>query len=297
MLPTEVIFVYYVLVFVLGTFIGSFLNLISDRVLTGETFVRGRSHCDHCKKTLEPKNLVPVLSFLIQGGKCDKCKTKLSWYYPASEMLTGVLFIYAAFLSTIFLSPTPKNLVSFLFLIGVFCFFTIMLLTDAKEFIIPDKVVFAAIAFVMVFLILTYSFDIVSLYLKFSHDSFGAYLIKSGYWTSQVFAVLKAFGLIIMSSFAIAGFFLFLVLITRGRGMGAGDIKLGFLLGLVNGFPLNIIAIFLGFVLGAVYSLFLIVFRKTTIKDTIAFGPFLILGSLICLLYGSIILNWYIHLL
>jgi leader peptidase (prepilin peptidase)/N-methyltransferase len=75
--------------------------------------------------------------------------------------------------------------------------------------------------------------------------------------------------------------------------MGYGDVKLGFLIGLVNGFPFGIIAIFLGFTLGAVYSLSLIAFKKKTMKDTIAFGPFLIMGSLLTFLFGPALWEWY----
>ena len=276
---------------------GSFLNLVSDRIITGEPILFGRSHCDFCKKVLKPKNLVPLFSFIFQRGKCEKCGFRLSLYYPVSEVLTGGLFLYAAYLSTVLVSTSAKNIVSFLFLATVFSLFAIMLLTDAKHFIIPDKIVFLAIAFVLMYIASTYIFDLINLHLKLSNDTFGVYLIKAGYWDMQVLSGVKSFGLIITSSLAIAGFFLLLVLLTKGQGMGAGDIKLGFLIGLVNGFPINIIAVFLGFVLGAVYSVFLITFGKTTLKDTIAFGPFLILGSLICLLYGPTILNWYLNLL
>jgi prepilin signal peptidase PulO-like enzyme (type II secretory pathway) len=88
-------------------------------------------------------------------------------------------------------------------------------------------------------------------------------------------------------------FFLLLVWATKGRGMGWGDVKLGFLIGLVNGFPYGFEAIFFGFVFGAIYSLVLILLKKKTVKDTIAFGPFLILGSVFVLIWGERILNWY----
>ncbi len=78
--------------------------------------------------------------------------------------------------------------------------------------------------------------------------------------------------------------------------MGFGDVKLGFLIGLVNGFPFGIFSIFLGFVIGAVYSLLLMAVKKKTMKDTIPFGPFLIIGSVITLLFGPAIWEWYSNL-
>ena len=91
-------------------------------------------------------------------------------------------------------------------------------------------------------------------------------------------------------------FFLSLIKITRGMGMGGGDVKLGFLIGLFNGFPVNIIAIFVGFLSGALVSLVLVLLKKRSMKDTIAFGPFLIFGSILSLVFGQQILNWYIGL-
>ena len=78
--------------------------------------------------------------------------------------------------------------------------------------------------------------------------------------------------------------------------MGGGDVKLGFLIGLFNGFPHNILAVFLGFLLGSLYSGFMILLNKKSLKDTIAFGPFLILGSIISFIWGQEIIFWYLNL-
>src|SRR4051812_8717722 len=78
--------------FILGVFFGSFLNVLADRLSRDENFITGRSYCEYCRHTLSFLDLIPLLSFLFLFGRCRYCKKKLSWYYPFSELLTGVLF-------------------------------------------------------------------------------------------------------------------------------------------------------------------------------------------------------------
>ena len=292
----QVATVYYILLFIAGTFFGSFLDLVSDRLISGEKLVFGRSKCDFCKKVLGIKNLMPIFSFVAQKGKCSFCKKRISLYYPFSEVLAGLLFVIAGYLSNFMQISDLSSFLAFLYYAILFCFFAVMFLTDLKFCLIPDAVVIPAIMFVFVSNIGIRVFDIYNLYHRLSADKFGAYLIKSGYWNNQLVYSAKDFGYVILSSVLISLFFLFLVWITKGKGMGLGDVKLGLLVGLVNGFPLNIIAIFLGFVIGAVYSLVLMSLGKKSLKDTVAFGPFLIIASLVTLTYGSNLLNWYVNL-
>ncbi|MFC1700223.1 prepilin peptidase [Patescibacteria group bacterium] len=288
--------IYYLVLFILGTFFGSFLNVISDRLPKKESVLFGRSKCDFCKKKLKPKHLIPLLSFLFQRGKCGYCKKRLTFLYPLSEALTGFAFVGAAYLSGLLVHTDFASIFGLLFYILVLSFYIVMFLTDYKECLIPDVIVFPAIIFVLVSLVATRAIDLFTLYKRLSGETFGTYLIKAGYFDKQLWYAAKDVGYILVSALIISLFFYFLVWVTKGKGMGGGDVKLGFLIGLVNGFPHNIVAIFLGFVLGAVYSLLLIGIRKKTLKDTIAFGPFLITASLITLFYGADILNWYINL-
>jgi prepilin signal peptidase PulO-like enzyme (type II secretory pathway) len=130
-------------------------------------------------------------------------------------------------------------------------------------------------------------------YFRLKDDTFGAYLLQAGYLKVQLFTIFQRLGVIILSSFVIALFFAMLVYLTKGRGMGGGDVRMGFFIGIFNGFPYNIIAIFMGFVLGAFVSLILVVTKRKTLKDTVPFGPFLILGSLIALVWGQQIWHFY----
>ena len=179
----------------------------------------------------------------------------------------------------------------------VFSFYEILLLADLKYLLIPDKVVLPAIVFVALFHLSSTALNLYEYRNRLQNDDFGRYLLRAGFFENQVGVALRGLGFNFISAIAIALFFLLIVWITRGRGMGGGDIRLGLLVGLVNGFPYNLLAVFLGFFIGAVVSIVLILTKKKTLKSIVPFGPFLILGSLICLAWGSEILNWYFNLL
>ena len=180
---------------------------------------------------------------------------------------------------------------------AVACFFIIITLSDLKYRLIPNRVVYPAIAFVLLFMILAIAANAGYSYYYLRNDEFGKYLIESGFWTNQLVAVAKSFGISLLSSLAVALFFWFLIFITKGKGMGGGDVKLAFLVSIFNGFPQNIVAVFAGFVLGALFSFVLILLGKKTMKDTLPFGPFLVLGSVLAFVYGQQILDWYLSLL
>ncbi len=288
---------YYILLFILGLFVGSFLNVIADRSIVDETFIKGRSRCDNCKKTLSAKDLIPVFSYLFLQGKCRYCKIKLSIWYPLAEIMTGILFTGSAYISQVFTDFSIHSLFLFIFLITVSSFYMILFLSDAKYKLIPSNVIYTSIIAVFIFLIIIQGYTLFSTYRSLKIDEFGQYLIKAGYFNAQLIESAKYFGILLASSLGLGAFFWFLVWITRGKGMGDGDITLAVLIGLVNGFPNNILAIFLGFLFGAVFSLPLVLFKTKGLKDTIAFGPFLLIGSAVAFIWGSRILDWYLQYL
>ena len=286
----------YFLFFALGTVFGSFLNLVSDRIISGSSILFGRSVCDYCRNPLNPKNLVPLFSYFFQRGKSACCKKSLSWSYPLSEFMTGAAFLFSAYYSKVLINFSFSNLLVCLYLISVLSFFIVLFFTDAKHRLLPDKIVYTAIFVTLLFILILYLVDLKIYYDTLQIGTFGQYLIKAGFWKNHLFLVLKQFMVLIASSFFISFFFMALIFITKGRGMGGGDVKLGFLIGLFNGFPGNVLAIFLGFLFGSLYSLLLISLKKKSIKDTIAFGPFLILGSVVAFVWGEQIIRWYLGL-
>ncbi|HLB51976.1 hypothetical protein A3F07_03330 [candidate division WWE3 bacterium RIFCSPHIGHO2_12_FULL_38_15] len=285
--------VYYILIFFVGAIFGSFLNLVSDRLPFEKPFLKGRSKCESCSKLLSPKELVPLLSYIFIKGKCLSCKTKLSHIYFISELFTGLGFIGIAYWTKLFDNFSIENILNFLYLSAIYCFYVTLFLTDLKFRLVPNKIVYTGIVFVILFQLAVSVFNLMVLRSGLLSDTFGVYLYKAGYFDNQVLYLLRDFGFNIVSSFAISLFFLFLIFITKGRGMGGGDVTLGFLIGMVNGFPNNILAIFLGFIIGAVVSVVLVLIKIKTIKDTIPFGPFLILGSIVAYVYGTAVLDWY----
>ncbi len=261
--------------FSIGLFVGSFLNVIIDRLPRKETIFKGRSHCESCKKELAWYDLIPLLSFLMLKGKCRYCRAKLSFFYPTIEFSTGILFalIYAFvnFQFSIFnfqsinqfLIPNSsiinqQSLISLAYYLFIVSSFIVVFFSDLKYGIIPDKVVFPAI-------ILSLSYSLI---------------INP---QSLIINLISGLGAFV--------FFLILFLITRGKGMGFGDVKLAFLLGLILGFPKIILALYLAFLTGAILGIILILWKKKkSIKETIPFGPFLIIGSLAALFWGELII-------
>jgi len=254
--------VFYAFCFIFGLFVGSFLNVVADRLVSGESIWFGRSHCDFCQKILGAIDLVPVLSFFSTFGLCRYCKQKLSITYPLSEVLTGGMFLLSAFSARVFVGDFyigGRSLLMFAYFVIVSCFYIIIFLADAKYQIIPTKVVVPAIIFV------------------------GAFYLILGFEIADL-----------ISAFSLGGFFWGLYIVTKGKGMGFGDVRLALLIGLFNRFPNNVLAIFMSFISGAVFSVILMIFGKKGMKDKIAFGPFMLLGSVLAFILGDVFFSWYL---
>lgn len=287
----------FILIFIAGLFVGSFLNVVADRVSHGKSPLKGRSKCDYCSEDLRTKDLVPLLSYVWLKAKCRYCDKKLSYYYPISEFITGFAFVSIAYYLRVFSQASPFIWLNFTYMAAVASFLIIIFLADVKYKIIPNKVVYPAILFLLIFMIGSFTFIALSSYYQMKADPFGKYLLEVGYWSDQMTFLLRSLGLTIASAIAIAAFFWLLIWVTKGKGMGGGDVKLAFLIGLINGFPLNIVAVVLAFVIGAAFSGILMVLKKKGMRDVIPFGPFLILGSVLAFIFGQQIFNWYITFL
>jgi leader peptidase (prepilin peptidase) / N-methyltransferase len=290
---TATLFSLYLFIFLIGLFVGSFLNVVADRVVRGEKFLTGRSHCDFCNTVLKVVDLVPVFSFLSTGGRCRYCERKLSIAYPLSEVFTGLLFVMAASLANLGVGFSAKSLVVFGYYVVVFSFYIVIFLADIKYQLIPNKVVVPGIVFVLLgglFFRVWEFFDLRS------SVSEGALLRGSEYVQNVAGQYLSSWGFSILIAAAIGGFFWFLFAITRGKGMGFGDVRLAFMIGLFNVYPNNILAIFSAFVLGSVFGVGLMLLGGKGMKDKIAFGPFMVVGSVVALVFGDLFFKWYLGL-
>lgn len=295
--------------FILGTILGSFVKALADRSLAGKTF-RGRSYCASCKHTLQWYDLLPVFSYLMLSGKCRYCHKKIPVEYLLVEVVMGVLIGFLFFLYSDNLNFLIYNLNSnfkFQILISLFdllfkTFFisvlAVLFLTDLKEMFIPDRIVIPAIVISIIFIIFITIIKIIFLYYSLTLTPLGRNLLPPHTDFFQRHALITAEPLIgsILMGFLIGGFFMALIIITKGKGMGGGDVKLGAFMGLGLGFPNSLVALISAFLIGAIFSLVLIMRGKKHFKDSIAFGPFLVLGSLLALFWGQQITDWYLHL-
>jgi leader peptidase (prepilin peptidase)/N-methyltransferase len=252
------IFILYFLVFIFGTAIGSFLNVVVDRIPRNESLVKTRSHCEHCRRTLGWKDLVPVVSYLVLKGKCRYCHVHIGYYYPIVEALTGLLFVIttASLLTGMHSWPTDIGaLLIWLYFYYLIASLVAIFFTDFKYGIIPFKIVlFISIASVF-------------------------YAFSTPFFLNHMF-----------TAFVVFGFFFLLFLITRGKGLGFGDVVYAFLMGLILGYPKIVVGLYVAFLTGAIVSLILVWTGKKRLKGgSIPFGPFLVSGTLIGLFWGQII--------
>ena len=262
--------IFYFIFFLFGLAVGSFLNSIIYRLQTGETFLFARSCCPHCKHILDSRDLIPVLSFLILSRKCRYCQKPISLQYPLVELATGILFILIFnFQFSIFNECPISNFqfLIFLYYLLIACFLIIIFVYDLKHFIIPDKVIYPAIGIACLYNIYQLTIN-----------------------NQQL--VINSF----LSALGATAFFLVIVLISGGKWMGIGDIKLAFLIGLFLGWPNILVVLFLSFFIGGLIGAGLIISGKKTLKSEVPFGPFLVSGTFIALFWGRELINWYLNL-
>jgi len=255
------LFVLYIALtlFIFGIFIGSFLNVLIDRLSTERPFIKERSECESCHHMLHPKDLIPLFSYLALRGRCRYCKEKIPSRLFLIELLTGVTFLGIGFT---YLTISIPLMIYMLF---VFCIFIVVFFADLQYGIIPNLMV----------LLLTV----------------GSILYRSIYEPTTLLTA-------IISAIVVCAFFLALLLVTRGRGMGMGDVKFAFALGLLLSYPGILIGMYGAFLTGAAISLILILWGKKKLKkSTIPFGPFMVLGAAVALLYGTKIYDYVMRVL
>lgn len=289
--------------FLLGLVLGSFCLVLADRSLTKQSFW-GRSYCPHCKRNLRWYDLFPILSFILLRGHCRYCRKVIKIEYLVVEVvmgfLVGVLFVLE-FQNFPLFSDFFKLTIFFLDLLFKTFFIVVLaslFLTDLKKMLIPDRISLPAIWISLIFMSGITIYKVGYLYYYLSQSEIGRLLLPphSPYFQRHAAVIAQPLVGSILSGLGIACFFTLLIIITRGKGMGGGDVKLGALIGLALGFPLSLVALVLSFFTGAVLSIFLIIAGKKHFGQTIPFGPFLVLGSLISLFWGNQIMDWYFAL-
>ena len=230
---------------ILGLVFGSFITALSYRYPRSISIAKGRSSCPKCKNQISWCDNVPLLSYLVLGGRCRYCKKHISIRYPLIELVTGIGFVLIGL-----------NI----FQLIILCILEIIFIIDWENQIIPD--IFIYIGIVVVIFNLKFS-----IYNQFS-----------------IFNLLLA-------GFTSASFLLLIHLITKGKGMGLGDVKFAVLGGMIVGLPLSPVWLFVAFLTGAIIGIILILGGNAGLKSKIAFGPFLVISIPITLLCGQKILD------
>jgi prepilin signal peptidase PulO-like enzyme (type II secretory pathway) len=279
-----------IFVFIFGLCIGSFLNCVIYR-LESEKTLAGRSFCPHCKHTLAWYDLVPVFSYLFLFGKCRYCRRNISFQYPVVELFTATLFILVFnFLGIVWtLDVGIWDLASLVFLLYIASVLVVIFVYDLKHYLIPDKILLPAIVIAFIYKVF--------MALEFSNwDLIRNLKLEIGNSASLLNLALA----VVVAS----GFFFLIWLVSKGRWMGFGDVKLAVLMGLLLGFQNVLVALFLAFFLGAIIGVILMAFpfdtaqgrQKKGLKSEIPFGPFLILGTFLALFWGQNLVQWYLNL-
>ncbi len=248
-----------------GAAVGSFLNVAADRLPSGGSVVQPRSFCDSCKHPLGNLELIPVISYLLLRGRCRHCRVSISARFTVVEAVTALLFalVYLKF----------GMGVHFFILATAVSLLIVVSIIDLEHRLILNRMIYPAV--------------IVLLVIAPFWPEFG---IARSLWGNS--------GMIgSLASSMVAGggaFLIFFAIITLfPAGMGGGDVKLAGVMGLLVGFPLVALALWLAVVSGGLVAIFLLVSRKRGRKDAIPFGPFLALSAVAVLLAGTEIVEWY----
>lgn len=258
--------------FCIGAMIGSFVNVFIYRTVQGEDWILGRSRCESCKAKIHWYDNIPILSFLILGGRCRGCRSPISIIHPVVEGLMGSLFVWWYFIGALFfrLSEEPFSAIQPAFWLLVGILLLVICVADVLYLIVPDIAV-AALTVLAV--------------------AYRVFLAVGGQmqWRDLVMAVIATLGLV--------GFFLFLYFVTRRKGFGLGDVKLAIPLGLILGWPKLLVGIFAAFVFGSLIGLLLLWKRWRKWNAVVPFAPFLVLGTVFALVFGERIWQMYFSLL
>lgn len=288
--------------FLVGTVLGSFIKVLADRSLIKKE-LGGRSYCPYCKAVLRWYDLFPVISYIFLKGKCRYCHKRIGIEYPLTEILTGILIGYLFWQSFQNLQFTINFqfaifLAEFLFKVFFISILVSLAITDLKKMLIPDRIILPSIIFAIIYLLTLAVMKIGYLYYYLSQSSVGKLLLPphSPYFQRHALMTVESVLYPALTGLLLGGFFLGLIILTKGKGMGGGDVKLGVFLGLVLGFPNSLAALMMAFISGSIVAIILVISGKKSFGQQIPFGPFLVFGSIVALFWGKEIINWYLAL-
>lgn len=279
------VWVGYIFFFLIGSVIGSFLNVVIHRVPLEKSIIFPNSACPKCKENIKPYDNIPIISWLLLGGKCRKCKNPISLRYPAIELLTALLFTLTFWQIelTVFLPVALIFVASMISLIFI----------DAEHMILPNVITYPLLVFALFVRIL---YPIIFASTDYFQD-LNIYpltlLQEQPVWLVSLIGAILG-GLVGGGSLWLVG-----EIWKRLRGvdaMGLGDVKMMFGVGALLGWRLAFLSIFIGAFTGAVAGVLVIARSKEKdMQAQIPFGIFLGIGSIVALLFGEQMISWYIE--
>ncbi len=243
--------------FILGLFIGSFLNVCIYRIPKGESVVWPPSHCPECGERIKPYDNIPVISYLILKGKCRSCGERISYQYPAVELLTGLLTAAAVCRFGLTFSALYYLILTYYLIVVSFI--------DLKTMEVPVRLSYGAL--------------LSGLLLSF--------FVPNHSFKEAVFGASFGAGIIL---FIIETYYVF----TGKEGMGYGDANIMAVVGAFLGWKKALLTLFLASFVGALIGIALILINKDKREKAIPFGPFLSIGALLSLYFGDALIKWYL---
>jgi leader peptidase (prepilin peptidase)/N-methyltransferase len=258
----------YIIFFIFGSLIGSFLNVCIYRVPEGRSIVTPSSRCSSCGTPVRFYDNIPILSYIILGGKCRDCKTKLSFQYPFVEFLNAALYVLALY--TFGLNSVSVLAVYLIFISTLIVIFFI----DLEHQIIPNSITLPGIPIAVLL---------------------GSTILPDPFYPSEMLGFKSS----IIGFIAGGGsFYLIAVIgktILKKDAMGGGDIKMMAMVGGLLGWKAIILTTFIASLFGSIIGVALIRIKGREWGSKIPFGPYLALGALISLFWGKDILRWYLY--
>jgi leader peptidase (prepilin peptidase)/N-methyltransferase len=251
------------------------------RIPGGKSIVLPASACTKCGAAIRPYDNIPVISYLLLGGKCRKCKTPISWMYPAVELLTGLLFLGCYEVFGLTAEALKWTIFSAIMVVLVF--------TDLRERILPDVVNYTGFALGLILSFFTSPIDGTALAIAkrlFDYPppapvlSFADALLGAAAGSGLLWLVSEVYFRL------------------RGReGMGLGDVKMMLMAGAFLGLKRTLLTIFAGSVLGSILGIVVIISRRKDSDYELPFGTFLGMAALLVVFFGTPIVYWYQSLL
>ncbi len=247
-------------VFVFGLCIGSFLNVCIFRLPISKSVVRPRSMCPKCGYMIRSYDNIPVLSYLMLGGKCRQCREAISFRYPMVEIISGLFAVAAVYKFGL----TPEAIVYYVF---IACLLVITFI-DIDHRIIPDMITLPGIPIFFLASFALPDMTYIDSLLGLLSGGGSLYLVA---WTYQALA--------------------------KKEGMGGGDIKLLAMMGVLIGWKGVLFTIFVSSLVGTLIGLAVMLYTRANMKLAVPFGPFLAVGAVSYIFFGNEIIAWYFNLL